>query len=221
MATVSAQPAAGQRLLVDNVDWRDYSRLLRIFAEHPSIRMAYDRGRLEIFRSLPEHEIDGTFLDHLIHTLTEELRLPIQSGGSTTLRRRRRQRGIDPYRCYWIANEAAMRGKRTLDLRIDPPPDLVLEVGTTNSSLNRMGIYAALSVPEVWRFDYPTLAFHVLGANRKYNPVTHSLSFPLVTPADLMCLLPLRATQDDNSLVRQFRAWIGERMSGGTTPPTP
>jgi Uma2 family endonuclease len=222
MSTVSIRPAVGQRLLVDNVDWRDYSRLLRVFAEHPGFRLAYDRGRLEIMSPLPEHEVDLTFLGRLVIALTEELGWHLMEGGSMTMRRRRKRRGIEPDRCYWIAHEPAMRGKRTFDLRVDPPPDLAIEVDVTRSSLDRMGIYAALGVPEVWRFETPTLTFHALGTNDKYSPITHSLSFPFVTPADLMSFPPLRATHGDNSVVRQFRAWVQQQMSaGGTPPPTP
>ena len=202
-------------LLLENVDWRTYTRFLRIFAERPAYRLTYDRERLEIKRSTFGEESVADFLDRLAHTLTEELRLPIKSGGSTTLRRRRRQRGLDPNRCYWIAHESARRGKRSLDLRIDPPPDLAIELDVISSSLDRMSIYAALGVPEVWRLDERTLTFHALDANRKYTIVGHSESFPLVTPTDLMGFLVLCASQDENSVIRQFRAWIRLQMSGG------
>lgn len=222
MSTVAAAPVVRDRLLLDNVDWPTYTRLLRIFAERPAYRLTYDRGSLEIMSPLSEHESNVIFLGRLVITLTEELDLPIKEGGSTTLRRRRRQRGLEPDRCYWIANEPAMRGKRTLDLRIDPPPDLALEVDVTGSSLDRMGIYAALSVPEVWRLDARTLTFHALGGNRKYAVVGRSLSFPMVTPTDLMSFLVLCTGQDENSVIRQFRVWVRQQLqAGGTTPPTP
>ena len=215
MSTVSAPPVVRERLLLNGVDWRMYTRFLRLFAERPGYRLTYDRGKLEIMSPLPEHESGVTFLGRLAIALIEELGLPIKEGGSMTLRRRRRQRGLEPDRCYWIAHELAMRGKRTFDLRIDPPPDLAIEVDVTSSSLDRMSIYAALGVPEVWRLDVRTLTFHALGANRKYTVVGHSVSFPLVTPADLMGFLALCAGQDENSVIRQFRAWIQQQMSGG------
>src|SRR5439155_310836 len=84
-----------------------------------------------------------------IGALADELGLPLMRGGSTTLRRRRKQRGLEPDRCFWIANEPAVRAVRDLDLRIHPPPDLAVETDVTNSSLDRMGIYAALGVLEV------------------------------------------------------------------------
>jgi Uma2 family endonuclease len=222
MSTVPARPVAVPCLVLDNVDWRTYTRLLRIFAERRALRLTYDRGRLEIMSPLPEHEMDAEFLGRLVVALTEELGMPILSGGSTTFRRRRHQRGLEPDCCYWIANEPAIRGKRTLDLRIDPPPDLAIEVGVTSRPIDRMSIYAVLGVPQVWRLEDQTLTFNALGAKRKYSVVSHSLAFPLVTPADLLPFFALRANQDENSVVRQFRAWIQQRMgSGGAIPPVP
>lgn len=222
MSTATSASVVRDRLLLDNVDWRTYTRFLRMFAERPGYRLTYDRGILEIMSPLPEHEIDADFLGYLARALSDELGFSIKGGGSMTLRRRRHQRGLEPDRCYWIANEPVMRGKRTLDLRIDPPPDLAIEVDVTSSSLDRMSIYAALGVPEVWRIDNRLLTFHTLGANRKYVPVSHSLSFPQVTPTDLMNFLALCATQDDNTVIHQLRAWVRQQMAGGgTTPPTP
>src|SRR5205814_2592043 len=129
-------------------------------------------------------------------TLTEELGREVLSGGATTLRRRLEKRGLEPDECFWIQNEAAVRGVRRLNLRVHPPPDLAIEVDVTNSSLDRMGIYAALGVPEVWRLDEPSLTFHVLGPDGRYALVTHSRSFPQVTPADLMRFLTLLGQEE-------------------------
>lgn len=222
MSTVTSPPAVRDHVILDNVDWKTYTRFLYLFAERPGYRLTYDRGRLEIMSPSPEHEINTDFLGALVRALTEELGLPIKGGGSTTLRRRRRRRGLEPDKCYWIASEPAMRGKRTLDLRIDPPPDLAIEVDVTSNSLDRMSIYATLGVPEVWRVDNRTLTFHALSANRKYAPISHSLSFPQVTPADLMNFVAMCAGQDENSVLRQFRAWVRQQVAGGgTKAPTP
>jgi Uma2 family endonuclease len=222
MSIATVPSVVRDRLLLDNVDWRTYSRFLYLFAERPGYRLTYDRGRLEIMSPLPMHERPTNFLGRLAMTLTEELGLPILQGGSVTLRRRRRQRGLEPDRCYWITNEPAVRGKDRLDLRVDPPPDLAIEVDVTSSSLDRMSIYATLGVPEVWRVDNGTLTFHELGANRKYTPISHSLSFKMVTPADLMSFVAMCATQDENSVIRQFRAWVRQLPAGsGTVPTTP
>jgi Uma2 family endonuclease len=97
MATVTSP--ASSRLVLTGIDWRTYTRLLRIFAETPSVRLAYDRGELEMMSPLPEHESDADMLGRFVVVLTEEMRLPIKAGRSTTLRRRRRQRGLEPDNC--------------------------------------------------------------------------------------------------------------------------
>jgi Uma2 family endonuclease len=209
----SAKPLpAGRHLLLSGVDWETYSRLLRAFAERPGIRLTYDRGELEIMSPLLEHDDDGRFLGRLVVALTEELGLPIKGGGSVTLRRRKKRRGVEGDESFWIANAHRMAGRRRLDLRTDPPPDLVIEVDVTHSSLNRLSIYAALGVPEVWRLDGKTLTFYALDQKGAYQSVSASRSFPLVTPADLLGFLQQAGQAgDENPVLRQFRAWVRQR----------
>lgn len=208
-------------LVLSNVDWRTYSRLLRAFEGRPGVRLTYDHGELEIMSPLMEHDDDGRFIGDLVFVLTEELGLPLKRGGSTTLRRRLKQRGIEADECFWIAHAHRMAGRRRLDLRTDPPPDLAIEVDVTHSSLNRMDIYAALGVPEVWRLDGNTLSFFVLGAGRAYSSAAVSRSFPRVTTADLLGFIQQgRQAGDQNTVTRQFREWVRRHISGGT-PPSP
>jgi Uma2 family endonuclease len=215
MATLQALP--GRNLLLDNVDWRTYTNLLRLFANRPGVRLAYDRGRLEIMTPLPAHETAAYLLGRFVDTLTEELGLLVKAGRSTTFRRRRRQRGLEADNSYWIANEAKVRGKQTIDLRIDPPPDLAIEIDLTHSSLNRMAIYAALRVPEVWRLDDKGLTCHLLQTDGRYAPSLLSLSFPQLNLADLLPFLMLRGTEEDNTIVRRFREWVRKNL----LPPAP
>jgi hypothetical protein len=108
------QPPPGSCLRLSGVDWRTYSRLLRAFAERPGIRLTYDRGELEITSPTLEHDDDGRVLGTFVFVLTEELGLPLKHGGSTTLRRRLRRRGIEADECFWIANAHRMAGRRRL-----------------------------------------------------------------------------------------------------------
>lgn len=220
MSTVPARSVTRNRLLLYGVDWKTYSLLLRAFEERPNVRLTYDRGTLEIMSPLYKHDHDAELLGRLVLVMTEELGTTLAAGGSVTLRRRKKQRGLEPDRCYWIANEPRIRGKDTIDLRIDPPPDLAIEVDATRSSLNRVSIYATLGVPELWRLDRKGLTFHALGAGGQYAQRNDSLTFTAVnlTPADLTHFLTMRNTQDDNAIVRQFRAWVRQRI---TPPPTP
>jgi Uma2 family endonuclease len=206
----------GNCLRLSGVDWQEYTRLLRIFAERPGLRLTYDRGELEIMSPLLEHDKDGHVLFLLIHAASDELGLPLFSGGSTTIRRRKGHRGLEPDECVWLANAPRVMGKRRLDLRVDPPPDLAVEVDATRSSLNRMSIYATLGVPEVWRLDGDTLTFLMLTAGN-YQPTPNSLSFPMIAPADLLPFIQQGRQGDENAVVRAFRAWFRQRLA----PPAP
>src|SRR5262249_23505663 len=157
--------------------------------ERPGIRLTYDRGELEIMSPLLKHDDGGRVLGTMVFVLTEELGLPLKHGGSTTLRRRLKQRGIEADECFWIANAHRMAGGRRLDLSRDPPPDLAIEVNVTHGSLDRLAIYAALKVPEVWRLDGDSLTFHVLTADGTYASSDRSKAFLQVAPADLFGFL--------------------------------
>jgi len=170
---------------------------------------------------LHEHESDVEMLGRFVVVLTEELGLPIKAGRSTTFRRRRMRRGLEPDHSWWIGHEPQVRGKRRIDLRVDPPPDLAIEVDVTRRSLDRMAIYAQLGVPEVWRLDAQGLTFQAPQPNGRYAVQTHSPTFPQFTPADLTAYVALRAQHDENEVVRRFRAFVRQRLAGapGTTPP--
>jgi Uma2 family endonuclease len=206
---------SGRCIRLSNVTWSEYTKLLRIFGERPRIRLTFDRGELEIMSPLLEHDFDGSILGQFVVILTDELDLPFMPGGSTTMRRRERHKGIESDECYWIASAPRMAGKRRLDLRIDPPPDLAIEVDESHSSLDRMGIYAALKVPEVWRLDGDGLTFHVLDEHGEYQQSTTSHSFPVVQPADLFGFLrAARQAGNQQPVFRRFRAWVRKRMVG-------
>jgi Uma2 family endonuclease len=202
-----------QRIVLYSVDWRSYGRLLRAFGDRPAVHLTYDRGCLEIMTLSHEHEGLSYLLGRFIDALTEELNLPVKGGRSTTFRRRKRKRGLEPDCCWWIANEALVRGKDKIDLRIDPAPDLALEVDITHSSLDRLAIYAALGVPEVWRWNGQTLACYLLGEDSRYAENRLSKAFRNLAPTDLAQFLARRGQMDENALVRQFRTWVREQQS--------
>jgi Uma2 family endonuclease len=197
------------QVLLEHVSWRVYSRLLRALAERPKIRLTYDRGKLEIAMRTERYIGDRGFLRRMVWVITEDLDMPIKSGGSTTLRRKLRRRGIEADESFWIANAERMKGRRRLDLRRDPAPDVAIEVDVSHASLNRLAIYAALGVAEVWRLEGDDLRFHVLGPKGKYELAEHSRSFPMITPAILLSFLQkARKAGDQNPVIRAFRSWV-------------
>jgi Uma2 family endonuclease len=208
-----------QRFVLYGEPWETYARLVRLFDERRHLRITFDRGALELMTFSLEHERSKHLLGRLIWTLAEELDLPIACLGSLTLKRRRKQRGLEPDECFWIQNEAKVRTLQKFDWRRDPPPDLVLEVDISRSSLNRLGIYAALGVPEVWRFDGTQLEVHVLGADGKYARRDHSAAFPFLRPAELLPFLAQYTTLGENGMVRAFRTWVRQQKAAGWQMP--
>ncbi len=209
MATLS--PLRGQRLVLYDVPWNHYERLLRVFDER-HLRLTYDEGILEIMTLSPRHEGISYLLGRFVDVLTEEMSLPVKAGRSMTMRRRKKEKGLEADNCYWIANAPRMRHKDKINFKVDPPPDLALETDITHSSLNRLAIYAALKIPEVWRFDGKEVFFYVLGPSGRYIKVEFSPTFPFLKPQDILRFLALRSTQDENEIVRAFRAWVQKQV---------
>jgi len=136
-------------------------------------------------------------------------------------RRRKRKRGLEPDDCYWIASEPLVRGKERINLRTDPPPDLALEIDITRSSLNRLAVYAALRVPEVWRLENQRVVCYLLGSDGRYSASTSSQVFPGLDPNELSPFLALRRQMDENAIVRQLRAWVRQRFASGGSVQNP
>jgi Uma2 family endonuclease len=209
MAT--AQLPTGERILLHDVSWQTYETLLKEFDGRP-IRITYDRGELEVMTLSHGHESYAELFGRLILALTEELNIPLHSGGSTTFKRKAKKKGLEPDKCYWIQNELFMRGKKDFDIHSDPPPDLAIEIDITHSSLDRMAIYAALGIPEIWCFDGQSLQVYHLGRGRKYRRVDRSLAFPFLPPAEVLRFLRASDTQGETSLGRSFRLWVREKL---------
>jgi Uma2 family endonuclease len=101
-----------------------------------------------------------------------------------------------------------MRSRKRLSPKRDPVPELVVEVDLSSPSVPREPIYAALGVPEIWRWNNRRLDCLQL-TDGQYRERQKSLAFPFLTTADLTRFIRMRATQDDdNEILRKFRDWV-------------
>ena len=119
--------------------------------------MTYDRGQLEIMSPLPLHEKIVRLLGDLISIWRIELRIPIASCGELTISRAALKRGFEPDHCYYVQHEPQMWDKTKINFKVDPPPDLAIEVGVTRKLGKKVEIYAAFGVPELWRWSENSL----------------------------------------------------------------
>jgi Uma2 family endonuclease len=199
-----------QRFLIPGIGWSGYETLRELLGGR-SIRIAYDRGNVELTSPSQEHERCRRRLGRMVETLTEELNLPCVCFGSTTWRSQSLDRGIEPDDCFYLANAARVFGK-TVDLEVDPPPDLAIEVDITASSLDRQGIYAALGVPEVWRFNGESLRAYRLNKDGHYTESDSSLNFPWLAMKEVVRFL-LDDPGDDSTWARAFRFWVRRELA--------
>jgi Uma2 family endonuclease len=143
----------GARLILQSVSWEQYESLLQELDDRPGVRVSYNEGQLEIVSPLREHERYKEFVSQLVRVLADELDITLEPFGSTTWKRRELRKGVEPDTCFYVANARRVIGKRRGGSHSDPPPDIVVEIDTTNKSLSKFPIYAALGVPEIWRYD--------------------------------------------------------------------
>ena len=120
--------------------------------------------------------------------------------------------GLEPDEGYYIQNEARIRGKMAMDLDVDPPPDLAIEIDITSRWVDREGIYAAIGVPELWRYDGDSLRIFRLGPDGKYEQTEVSPAFPFLPIAEFAEFFDPRPGEDQTTWSKRFRAWVRVRV---------
>jgi Uma2 family endonuclease len=203
-----------QRVVLCGIGWEGYETVLRLVDDRCRVRLTYDRGDLEIISPSLEHEEYGELLGLLIMFVTGELHIPCRMAGSTTWRKQIKDKGLEPDKCFYLASFPRVRGKKTIDLDVDPPPDLAIEVEISRSALDRMGIYAAIGVPEVWRWDVEALHVAQLQADGTYAEVPVSPSLPFLPPDEVVRWLRLAEEIEDHSeWGRRLREWVRDELA--------
>ena len=205
-------PTVPGRVVLNQISWHTYEQLLAEMGDNRTIRLCYDRGLLEIMTPLLDHENPKEILTALVGVLAEELNIEIMRAGSTTLKRPDLAKGAEPDSSFYIQNERLVKGKSRIDLTTDPPPDLVIEIDVSSSSVDREGIYAAMGVPEIWRCDRGVVKFLQLEAG-KYIMVERSLAFPLLSVTELTKFFSQSQTLGETNLLRSFRAWVRQVLA--------
>jgi Uma2 family endonuclease len=196
----------GHQLLLKDVSWQMFEKILEELGETRAARVSYSKGMLEIMTPLAEHEDDKVIIGDLVKALLEELDIEFRSLGSTTFKNEDMRQAVEADDCFYIQNEAVIRGKKRIDLSVDPPPDLAIEIDIT--SRTKFNNYEALGVPELWRYNGRKLQINVLQEG-KYVESDTSYNFPDLRICEVIHqYVEQSRIVGRNSTMKTFRNWV-------------
>lgn len=215
MVTITSPPPQLQEsdrvsnpVILKGVSWSTYKALMADVGDDRAWRIAYNQGVLEIRMPLQEHEVPKIMIAEFITAIVDELEIEIMQVGSLTLEHEELTRAVEPDTCFYIQNESRVRGKN-INLQTDPPPDLAIESDYTSSSLDKFSLYAALGVPELWRYTRQMLQVYRL-VEGNYEISEQSLAFPFLPIAEIPGFIEQSRNIGQRAVVRLFRHRIRE-----------
>lgn len=198
--------SSGGYMVLFDISWRTYEALLLDHLDSPWPRFVYDEGTLEIMTPSSKHDRLVHFMQRFIDVVAEEWDLDVVNVGHGTMRRAELKKGFEADASIYLQNAERVRSKDEIDLNVDPPPDLVIEVEMSRSALKKLAIYAQFGVPEVWRCDEGQVTFHIL-RGEAYLESSSSLVLPGVTTATLLEFVHAARQQKYVDWVRSVREW--------------
>ncbi len=196
----------GQRVLLEDVEWQEFEAILEELGEHRNTRLAYSKGTLEIMAPLPEHEISKEIISDMVKILLEELDVDCECFGSTTFKRQEMAQGIEPDNCFYIRHSEQMRGRSRIDLTVDPPLDLAIEIDVTSKT--QLDAYQALGVSELWRYEDGRLRIDLLEAGRYIKSETSSIFPGLPIIEAVTQFVKQSKTEGRSAALKAFRLWV-------------
>lgn len=199
----------GHRVILHDVNWQEFEAILKELGNHRATRLAYSHGTLEMRMPLPKHEKAKVMIGDLVKILLEELEIDCESFGSTTFKREDMAFGVEPDNSFYIQNHTQMIGKERIDLTVDPPPDLAIEVDVTSKT--QLDAYQALGVPELWRYENGKLEISIL-RDGKYIKSEISPTFTNLPIVEVITRFVEQSRSIGRSpTLRAFRHWVREQ----------
>jgi Uma2 family endonuclease len=201
-----------QCVVLSDIDWKGYSTMLRLRGERGVPKMVYLDGDLFLMAPSSPHEHLKSRLGQFVREVVIGLDVDCRPTSQTTFRRRSKRGGVEGDETFYIANEACVRGKAAIDLRIDPPPDLAIEVVHSHGAEKALEVYRRLRVPEVWVCDGGGLTIFVLGADGRYAKSPNSAAFPFLTASEVFDWIGRPESVSETSWMKDLRTWASETL---------
>jgi Uma2 family endonuclease len=207
MPSIHTATSPESRVVIENVLWETYEALAE--QRRGSVpRMTYDNGVLELMSPKRQHENIGRLIGRMIETYSEVKGIEIQSVASTTFKLKTLLKGFEADESYYVTHAELIRPKEEVNLKTDPPPDLVVEVEITSSAIEKLKLFAAMHVPEVWRHDGEQLGMFRL-IDGVYQTIASSRELPGLETDMIVTFLNRRFEVGETSLIREFRQSVG------------
>jgi len=203
------------RVVVFDVTWDAYERLVDALGEGGNCRVAFDGKDIEMMTLGPFHERQRSLLEFFITIVAGELKIRRQPMGSTTWKRKKLKRAIESDLCYYFDPAklaAAAAAARSDDVDDYPNPDLAIEVDISPPKIDRAGIYIALEVTEFWRARKHSVSIEQLGPDGKYVPVPRSRFLP-VRPEDVTRWVFDEDSADLVTWEERLREWVRSELA--------
>jgi Uma2 family endonuclease len=202
-----------QCVVLRDIGWKGYTTLLKVRGERSIPRMVYLDGSLLLLSPSYFHGRLKELLGCFIMTLVAELEIPSVMAGSTTFRRRAKRGGVEGDQTYYLANLDRIRGKKKISLKVDPPPDLAIEVVVSHDADDAVEVYRRFRVPEVWICDENQLTILVLQPDGQYVPSERSHAFGFLTASETHSWVSRSQDSSDTAWIIDLRRWIAEVLA--------
>ncbi|MFO5440408.1 MAG: Uma2 family endonuclease [Dolichospermum sp.] len=200
------------RVLLENITWQTFKTMLAEMGSERANKISYRQGNIEVMTPLKLHESSNRLIEVFVGVLCEELGLEVNRVGSLTLTRDDLEYGAEPDSSYYIQNELLVREKENIDLAFDPPPDLVLEVEYSRPKIDKSKLYAAMGIPEFWRYNGTTLRVYIL-ANGQYSETQTSPTFAVIPIKEIPRFIEESKKIGQIAVTRAFRTWVKLKAS--------
>jgi Uma2 family endonuclease len=190
-------------MVLRNVSWETFVALADE-REGSVPRMTYDEGVLEMMSPKRKHENLGRLIGRMIEAYSEIQGIEILSVASVTVKRSDLQKAYEADESYYVTNIDRVLAKEELDFEVDPAPDLVVEIELTSSAIDKLELFAAMQVREVWRHDGDTLQIY-RWTNGQYEPIPSSVELAGLEASLIDRFLGQRLQSGETTLIRAFR----------------
>ncbi len=209
---------ADQVVELRGIGWTGYKAVSRLRRGRSRPKLIYLDGDLTLVSPGQPHERLNVQVGTFLYEVLTTLRIHFFRLGQTTWRRRRKDAAVEGDQTFYITNEYLVRGRK-VDLQVDPPPDLAIEVVYSHKATRALEVYERLGVPEIWVCEENRVTILVRQENGEYKEVDRSLCLPFLTAAEILAQVQQPEGMAELEWIDGVRRWVREVLVPRVPPP--